>query len=489
LPGGFATGKVSCMIVIGTRLYGMMASNRASGKDEPFCYDIDSGSYIAISGITATNTPDSPPVVGSWVPPHAELIGTKIVITHTGFSGTGSNFFGVIDISNPSSLTYTSANTATNALPAVPVWVTNFFGRAYYYCNIPNAQPGLLLSDVLNPTTRSNAAAAYTLTLDDNVPLLCGGVFSVSTQLGGQTPTLFVFKRGAGQIYQIKGDPALTDNPTSITRLNVATGTYAPNSVVSSPLGLMFMSPDGLRVIDFDGRVSNPIGANGTGKVLPFMASSDISRLVIGCNGSLVRISSNDASISGSPRQEWVYDLPRQNWYGPNTFPIHLIAHMGYEAIIAADGNIKGLWRHSMIPTFTSTYLENEASYTCVYQTAYFPDRPSLEQLALIRAVIYRAVGAGEITFNVSVINNEGNVVDFATIQTTENVTFWDQFVWGAANWLGTAKPLSAIEIPLHYPIAFDRIAIQISVVATQGIKLGSLIVGVEELGYTVQSS
>ncbi|MCI0564283.1 MAG: hypothetical protein MN733_37900, partial [Nitrososphaera sp.] len=310
LPGGFSTGFVSCMIVVGDRVYGMMASDRSAGKDEPFCYDILGGVYRTITGITTANTPTSPLTTGVWTPPHAELIGTRIIITHTGYSGTGTNFFGQINIANPTSLSYSSNNTTTNTLPSVPVWVSQFNNRAYYYCNPPNAQPALLLSDILTPLTRSNTASAYTLTLDDNVLLLCGGVFSVTTQFGGQTAALFVFKRGGSQIYMIKGDPAATSTstgfevgPIAISKLHVSTGTFASNTVTATPQGLSFMSPDGLRMINFDGQVSPPIGANGQGKVFPFLATLEPTRIVSACNGSEIRISSADSSVIGSPTQ------------------------------------------------------------------------------------------------------------------------------------------------------------------------------------------
>lgn len=488
LPGGFATGRVSCMLVIGSRVFGMMASNRVAGFDEPFCYDLNASAYVTITGITSGNVPASPAATGSWTPPHMELIGTKIIITHPGYSGTGSNFFGVINIINPSALTYSANNTATNALPVVPIWVTNFYGRAIYYCNIPNGQPGLLLSDVLDPLTRSNASAAYTYTLDDNIPLLCGGVFSVSTQLGGQTQALFVFKSGAGQIYQIKGDPALAQAPVTINKLNVATGTFAPNSVTSSPLGLMFISPDGLRVINFDGQVSTPIGANGTGKVFPWVTAAETSRIVASSNGLLIRISSNNAALPQSPRQEWVYDIARNLWHGPHTFPVHLLSHYGSEAIIAPD-DINGLWRQSMLPSAVSTYLENGAEYECVYQTAFLPERAGIKELALIRAVLYKAFGTTPTALNISALNTKGNVAAFASLTNLGSITLWDNFVWGAANWLGSSEPLSPVEVPWQYPLPFDHVAIRISTQANAGLRFANLLLDIEELDYTVVSA
>jgi len=492
LPGGFTFGVVSCMKVIGDRVYGMCASDRAAGQDEPFCYDILGGAFVTITGITASNTPSSPPSSGAWTPPHMDLVGTRIIIAHTGYSGSGSNFFGSINIANPSALTYASSNTATNALPVVPSWVVQFNQRAWFFCNIPNGQPALLASNTLDALTRTNGS--YTLTLNDNVPLLCGGVYTVTaSQFGGQTSALFVFKQGASQIYQVKGDFVPTPVGTfptfediTMNLLPVATGTFAANTVTSTPLGLTFVAPDGVRMVNFDGQVTEPLGSNGQGKVFPFMATLEPTRMVSACNGSVLRISSNDASVQNSPRQEWVYDLPRRLWHGPHTFPISLVAQHGAEAVIAPVG-ITGLWQQSMSPTSSSTYMENGATYMCVYQTAFFPDRVEINQLSTVKAVYYRAFGSETSDISIAAIDARNNIIDFASVQSSGMSTLWDQFAWGAAVWLGAASPLSAEEIPWNYPLVFDRMAIQISVTAAAGLKFGHVSLIVEELGYTVQ--
>lgn len=136
-----ATGFISALKVIGTRAYGMIAL-AAYGTDVPFCYDLSAAAFVTITGWTAANTPTSPVITGAWTPPTMDVIGGKIIVTHTGFSGVGNNFFGVIDISNPSALTWTSSNTATNTLPAVPVAVANFNGRAWFLVNPSTGNPG-----------------------------------------------------------------------------------------------------------------------------------------------------------------------------------------------------------------------------------------------------------------------------------------------------------------------------------------------------------
>ena len=93
----FVTGYIA----IGNVIYGMVSTGRNPGYDEPFAYNVVGNTFTAITNVLAGNVPLSPPLTGVWTPPSFTVVGTKVIITHTGFSGTGTNFFGVIDISNP----------------------------------------------------------------------------------------------------------------------------------------------------------------------------------------------------------------------------------------------------------------------------------------------------------------------------------------------------------------------------------------------------
>lgn len=96
-------GVISEMVVIGSRAYGMVSSAQFAGKDEPFCYDLGSNSFIAISGVTSALLPASPNATGDWVPPVMRAItNTYIVCTHSGFPGgaSPSPYFGWIDTSS-----------------------------------------------------------------------------------------------------------------------------------------------------------------------------------------------------------------------------------------------------------------------------------------------------------------------------------------------------------------------------------------------------
>jgi hypothetical protein len=85
-PGFTTPGFISAGYILGTRFYGLIASGRNAGHDEPFIYDIVAGNFATLTGVTALNTPTSPATTGAWEPPTMALVGTKLVVTHSGFS-------------------------------------------------------------------------------------------------------------------------------------------------------------------------------------------------------------------------------------------------------------------------------------------------------------------------------------------------------------------------------------------------------------------
>ena len=122
---GFSSpGVVSVLFPIGNLIYGLVATSRFAGHDEPFIYDTNAGTFITVGNVTSANTPVSPLTTGDWTPPMMEVVGTRVLVAHPGFPGGGVNF-GWFDFSSFSltSLTGTTANgsatiTAVNTPPA-----------------------------------------------------------------------------------------------------------------------------------------------------------------------------------------------------------------------------------------------------------------------------------------------------------------------------------------------------------------------------------
>src|SRR5215472_5496143 len=146
-------GFIACLLIVGSLAYGMVSTGRNAGHDEPFCFNLSTNSFITIGGsITSTTTPVSPLTTGDWVPPQIMIVGSKVVVCHSGFSGVGGNFFGWFDISNPAAPVWHAGNFSGPGglqFTVAPIGIAQFSGRAYFIHNAP-AQPAVIFSDVNN---------------------------------------------------------------------------------------------------------------------------------------------------------------------------------------------------------------------------------------------------------------------------------------------------------------------------------------------------
>lgn len=476
---GFAGATfISCTLVVGNRLYGMVSTTRNPGQDEPFCYNILTNTFTAISGVTALNTPVSPATSGAWNPPVMALVGTKIIVAHPGFNGSGGVFFGVIDTTNPNALTWNGTNTTGNPLVFPPQWVSNFNGRCYFLVNVPNGQPAAYFSDILNPTVITNANQI--ITFGDNVPLTCSGGLALFNQLGGIIQSLMVFKSVAN-IYQITGDPAL--NNLSLNTLNVATGTLSPNSLSTTTKGLAFLAPDGLRVIDFNARVSDPIGRSGKGITIPFFFSLIPSRANASFNGGVFRAQVQNGNALGSPQQEWWYDFVREEWSGPHTTNVSMIEPFANTFLITSIGRGAKIYQSDQVQSGTSNFVEYGAQLSYTFQPAFLPNTDQMAENCVIEATVMAALVP---TFNIvcAALDQNGVVLDIVTILAVGQATIWGQFNWGQALWGGAANNLAPRQLPWTKPLVFQRLTLAFTGLSAFGMKLGRLNLRYQILGY-----
>lgn len=110
-------GLVSAILVLGTRVYGMIGSDRFPGQDEPFCFDLITQAYIVVRGVTAANTPATQSPFGEWVPPTIVAVTNgRIIVTHPGFPGGSGPYFGWFDVSG-----FVSATVKGNLTTGSPV--------------------------------------------------------------------------------------------------------------------------------------------------------------------------------------------------------------------------------------------------------------------------------------------------------------------------------------------------------------------------------
>jgi hypothetical protein len=486
-------GPISAMKVIGNVAYGLIKAS--DNNDHPFAYNLATNALLPVTNAVGGTYPVSPATTGPWTPPIMDLIGSKLVVTHPGFlTLLPAAAFGWFDISVPTAPVWNTGNLSvttpptTNFFTAVPPSaVAQFYNRAYYIYNLP-AQPALVFSDILNPLNMGGSSTQV-LTLGDAAPLSALGQLRFYNQLGGIIQGLVVFK-GAANTYQITGDLGL--NNLAINSMNLATGTLSPLSVVSTPRGLGFVSPDGFRIIDFQSNISDPIGLDGQGVVAPFVFSAQPSRICAACNGNLVRISTQNpnltlmtpnSSTGASPIVEYWYDLGRQIWHGPHTFPANVIQPwMGTFVLAAATyGTTTSialnttLWQSDPTQQASgSTFVENSVQMTYTYQTVFLPDTDQMSNVSVAQSLLDIQITAGAPPVQVA-CNDQNNLsIDAVSIQVLGGSTIWGAFQWGNAQWGAPSTAFASRILPWHLPLVFARAQFKATGSSDGGVRLGA---------------
>jgi len=555
---GFSTpGFVSSELVVGNIAYGTIASARNPGKDEPYAYNLLTNSFLPISGVTAANTPTSPPTLGDWVPPIVSVVGTKIVITHPGFPGAGTGkFFGWLDISafsdatktgnthsstlidnlsvnvlqagwtpgmtisgsgipagdtivsiasNGLSLTLAAATTTTvagvaltvaggtasaplwaagntngNALASVPVAVAQFNGRAYFAVG-----DGEVFSDSGNALQVTNATQA--IVHSNGLPVTALGALPLSSPVtGGIIQAIVAFQSNfAMQI--ITGDisiPAGTPGGLLTNVLRAGTGTLAPLSLFPFELGLGFISPEGARYIDFDARVSEPVGDHGKGVTIPFILAINPSRICAAANADTVRITVKNGNNPNLATQEYWYDLTRKVWTGPHSFPASLIQPWGSTFAMVATGINAALWQSDANPSLSSSYVENGAAMAWEYRPTLMPDNDDMSMNHVVESTLACKIPPqGLIT--VTALNEADGVLDAVTIKGSGSVpTQWGQFLWNKALWLGGTGVFQQVRLDWHQPLVFKQFSPDVTGNSLVGVVLGNIYLRYQKVGY-----
>jgi hypothetical protein len=500
-------GAVSTLFVIGDMLYGLVALGPELPQlDYPFAYNLKTNVFVDVSGVTTANRPRAPSTTGPWTPPSMDVIGSIVMVTHPGFDGTGGNWFGWFDISNPllpawhagnlGGTAFSGASPGFSATTGAPVAVKAFNGRAYWAFNPPVGASATVFSDVQDPLTINAAAVAGVIpviTYDDNIPITALGALPLQNQfLGGIVQAIIVFK-GAVRMYQITGDIALGSGPPlgTLTRnaLNINTGTLAPLSIAATPKGLMFVAPDGLRMIDFQANVSDPIGIDGDGKVLPFINAVIPSRIAAAVNGVLYRVSVQDGSLLNSPFVEYWFDFARGGiWSGPHTFASTVIRAYGQTFIMAAHAANGAIWRSDYLQSSSSTYIENGLQMNFIWTTSMLPDTDQMSENALLETTLYMAMSSGSAgTYLVQALNQNRSVLQAANLVNPSLPVFWGAFTWGQSLWGGALASLFPQAVPWPKPVVFRRMQLVLTGVSSSQLRVGTLHMRYEGLGYLQQ--
>lgn len=464
---------VSLQGVIGTYVFGMVSTGRTAGYDEPFCYDLINNVFVTISGVTSSNVPASLPTSGAWTPPAMAVIGTKIVITHTGFSGTGSNFFGVIDISTPSTPAWSANNVGTYALTAVPSFVANFNNRAYFV--IKNQ---LWYTDVLNPLNATNANQA--LTLGDNTTITALDGLPITTTSAGVLGALIVFK--PSQIWQVTGDATtLAQNFMSLS-----IGTSAPRSVSHTRDGTIFMGPDGHYLVNLYGLIL-PLAA-GQAQFqdlrIPFTNATTPSRVASAYCGLVYRTSLKTTLYSIAVNYDYWFDTRKMRWCGPHTFPYDCASAWGENTILSGSQYGAKLFLSSVNDTQADiTYSDNGVTEVFELVSAALPSQRHMQVKQVVETM-------GELnskssnTFAITIYNESNAILATAQVKTLANTGTWGASFWGSFNWESQIRVEPPYSIDWNQPAVFNKMYFSVSSSSGVDVSIGPFFFRYQDTGY-----
>lgn len=361
----------------------------------------------------------------------------------------------------PANPLWSAGNLSLNPLPGVASSVQIFNGRAWYAVKNATAY-----SDSGDPLVATNANQVITLQNGIDITAQATIPFNNATVIGGIVNALLLFQGDAG-IWQVTGDQA-----TSNVALNFLSplGTLAPLTLTSCPLGLFFIAPDGLRIIQLDGTVSEPISANGDGVAVPFINATYPSRMCAAFNEDVLRISvTGESTIGGSATPditmaEYWFHMKLKAWSGPHSFPAKLInpsnrphtnhgflmfplsgeplsgaletggdgvLATGHEGVLMATGaaalSLPEVWFSNTRPLIDSFYIENGEQMEWRYATTLLPDTLQMFQNLCVETSLMVALAPPD------TIDLSGD-------------SLWDSMVWDTDVWDG--KPPESIASP-----------------------------------------
>ena len=442
---------------------------------------VDTGQIISATGIPAFTTilavsglvlTISSLTTAAGTNQTVQMAGSIIVLSQP---ATGSALNSTLTIAGGTTAApqWGAGDTSGIGLSTVPVFARQFTGRCYFGINPARTLGGVAASDVGLPCQITSPAQI--IFFEDGIAVTAAEGLGLSNQLGGVVASLIVFQ-GAANIRQITGDFALGN--WAENSLQVATGTLAPNTVTSSPYGLLFVAPDGLRSISFTGAVSPVIGDNGQGYVMPFLCVEFPSRMVAAYNENVYRVSVTwqppitlQAIWGAADRSDEFWFHPSlQRWSGPHSFPFRIICPWPQKASFVGQGLLNALgtlWRGDVLEGPTNTYIENSIALQWFAQTALMPDDIPQMANSIAESSVFLSAHAGD-TITVIAVDDAGVVMDTAIITMT------------------TPPQMRLYAIPWSTPLVFRQMFVRFFGISANRVLFGPINFRYQELGYQI---
>lgn len=531
VAGGFSSpGYISAMVQAGTRIYGTIATARNAGRDEPFCYDFATNSFVTVAGVTASNTPTSPASTGAWTPPSMCQVGPTILLAHPGFSGAASgNYFGWFDTSgfSLSSLTGTTHGTTTiDTLSANPLTLGVQPGQQITGTNIPAGTriTAVTASSIILSQAATGSGSGVALTITGGTfmsPLWCAGNTNtnglpsvptfcanfnnrvyfacanlayftdvlVPTQITNATNFLTIGGNG-DPITSMAPQPYFATNTGGIAQAllifkafqiwqvqgDLALSTLSLNQVIQgvgtqSPRSPA-VTPNGIAFLAIDG-IRN-VGLDGqvsipVGEVVvPFITALTPSRTAAAYNQGVYRAVVDFLEGGVYEKFEYWWDEIREIWTGPHTLTYDNIIPYGSSFLVTSTTNTGAIYQTNVLPGAADSFSEFGSQLTFTYQTGVLSEDTSiLSEKALIEHTIFMGFDT-ELTLTFKALDPSYNT--FSTYQVTTPLVAPSQPTTYGVFWPG--------------PIVFNRMSVQITGNSASGLQLGAMYLHYQALGY-----
>jgi hypothetical protein len=200
-------------------------------------------------------------------------------------------------------------------------------------------------------------------------------------------------------------------------------------------------------------------------------------------NDDSLRITTQNAAASGSPQQEWWYDLTRKEWTGPHTSAMSVLSPWRATFIGALVGVNATLWQSDATQHTDSIFIENGSPLVTTATTSLLPDSGSMAMNSIVDASIFCAIGANA-PLVVTALNPDGTQIDMITLKAPGT---WGQFNWGSGLW----GPVVARQRALYWnaPIVMKQCQFSFSAVAAGGARIGNLYMKYQILGYNIEAA
>ncbi len=460
---------VSVAYIVGDVAYGMIASSTTPGYDQPFAYNLATAAFVTVSGTQdATTLPLTQSSSGTWTPPVMSLVGVKLYVTHPGFVGGASAFFGWFDTTDPTAPVWNAGNTTGVALPSVPTGVAQFNNRAWF--TVKNA---LYFTDAL---TINITSGTQILIVGDSIDITATAPQPLTTSVQGIIQSLCAFKPEV--IALITGDD--TTGNLAINIISSSIGCTAPRTITPTPKGLRFMSKRGIRLIGQDGTIGDPV----QDLQIPFIYAIEETRASACYNNNIYRITVQNGHANGTPLEEYWFDEVRNGWTGPHTFVQNIALPYGESFVVFNSALDPALWLSDVVQSGTSTYVENAADMEFLWVTSPLADDGGLYENSANLSVIDMVLPTDGSTYTFVASDVNRGVQAQGQVNAPSVGAFWGSITWGAFIWMAAAYGLDRYNIPWEKPIVFSRLIIQATGPSSFGFKIGKFTVGYQPLKF-----